>query len=107
MAEVISLEDIGENRFRHPVTGVDYIRALPKYNLGTIQGSTIFLSNDPCQIIKYNLDGIIVANVHKRGLPGTNYLNRGQNVITLQDLCNEGYPGRNGIAESNISSGIN
>lgn len=104
--EVISLEDIGENRFRHPVTGVDYIELYQNIIREQSRGSTIFLSNDPCQIIKYNLDGIIVANVHKRESTWDKLSERGQNVITLQDLCNEGLSWSEwGLLGSNISSG--
>ncbi|HHV15060.1 MAG TPA: hypothetical protein GXX58_00570 [Gelria sp.] len=104
--EVISLEDIGENRFRHPVTGVDYIELYQNIIWEQSRGSTIFLSNDPCQIIKYNLDGIIVANVHKRESTWDKLSERGQNVITLQDLCNEGLSWSEwGLLGSNISSG--
>jgi F420-0:gamma-glutamyl ligase len=104
--EVISLEDIGENRFRHPITGVDYIELYQNIIREQSRGSTIFLSNDPLQIIKYDLDGIIVANVHKREVTRDKLLDRGQNVITLQDLCNEGCSWSEwGLLGSNISSG--
>lgn len=104
--EVISLEDIGENRFRHPITGVDYIELYQNIIQEQSRGSTIFLSNDPLQIIKYDLDGIIVANVHKREVTRDKLLDRGQNVITLQDLCNEGCSWSEwGLLGSNISSG--
>lgn len=104
--EVISLEDIGENRFRHPVTGVDYIELYQNIIQEQSRGSTIFLSNDPLQIIEYNLDGIIVANVHKRETTREKLIEQGQNVVTLQDLCNEGCSWSEwGLLGSNISSG--
>lgn len=104
--EVISLGDIGENRFRHPVTGVDYIELYQNIIQEQSRGSTIFLSNDPLQIIDYNLDGIIVANVHKREATREKLVDRGQNVVTLQDLCNEGCSWSEwGLLGSNISSG--
>lgn len=104
--EVISLEDIGEDRFRHPVTGVDYIELYQSIIQEQSRGSTIFLSNDPLQIIDYNLDGIIVANVHKRETTREKLLDRGQNVVTLQELCNEGCSWSEwGLLGSNISSG--
>jgi F420-0:gamma-glutamyl ligase len=103
---VISLEDIGENRFRHPITGVDYIELYQGIIQEQSRGSSIFLSNDPLQIIEYDLDGIIVANVHKREVTRDKLLGRGQNVITLQDLCNEGCSWSEwGLLGSNISSG--
>ncbi|HBQ25136.1 MAG TPA: hypothetical protein DD791_01960 [Syntrophomonas sp.] len=104
--EVISLEDIGEKRFHHPVTGVDYIELYQNIIQEQSRGSTIFLSNDPLQIIKYNLDGVIVANVHKRESTREKLVERGQNVVTLQDLCNEGCSWSEwGLLGSNISSG--
>ena len=104
--EVISLEDIGEDRFHHPVTGVDYIELYQSIIKEQSRGSTIFLSNDPLQIIDYNLDGIIVANVHKRESTRDKLVERGQNVVTLQDLCNEGCSWSEwGLLGSNISSG--
>ena len=104
--EVISLEDIGKNRFRHPVTGVDYIELYQSIIQEQSRGSTIFLSNDPLQIMDYHLDGIIVANVHKRETTREKLIEQGQNVITLQDLCNEGCSWSEwGLLGSNISSG--
>lgn len=104
--EIINLDDIGTERFRHPITGVDYIELYQKIILEQARGCTIFLSNDPLQIAEYQLDGIVVANVHKRELTREKLANRGQNCITLQDLCNEGSSWSEwGLLGSNISSG--
>jgi F420-0:gamma-glutamyl ligase len=104
--EVINLEDIGDNRFHHPITGVDYIELYSSIIREQARGCTIFLSNDPLQIAEYQLDGVIVANVHKRNLAKEKLVSRGQNCITLQDLCNEGSSWSEwGLLGSNLSSG--
>lgn len=103
--EVISLDDIGE-RFRHPITGVDYIELYQTIINEQARGCTIFLSNDPLRIVDYKLDGIIVANIHKREYIRQKLVSQGQNCITLQDLCNEGISWSEwGLLGSNISSG--
>jgi F420-0:gamma-glutamyl ligase len=104
--EVISLDDIGTERFRHPITGVDYIELYQKVIREQARGSIIFLSNDPLKILEYKLDGIIVANIHKREETRQKLAAQGQNCITLQDLCNEGISWSEwGLLGSNISSG--
>ncbi|MGI5911917.1 MAG: coenzyme F420-0:L-glutamate ligase [Syntrophomonadaceae bacterium] len=104
--EVINLDDLGPERFRHPVTGVDYIELYKSIICEQSRGCTIFLSNNPIQVVEYQLDGIIVANIHKRELTRDKLIAQGQNCITLQDLCNEGVSWSEwGLLGSNISSG--
>jgi len=104
--EVINLDDIGVERFRHPITGVDYIELYQDIIREQARGSTIFLSNDPLQILGYKLDGVIVANIHKREKIRQKLAAQGQDCITLQDLCNEGTSWSEwGLLGSNISSG--
>jgi len=106
--DIITLEDIGSDRFKHPITQVDYIDL---YN-GIITGegckSHIFLSNDPFEIANNNLDGIIVASIHTRNRIKNKLLVHGvKNCITLQEVCNDGTSAWSewGVLGSNLSSG--
>jgi hypothetical protein len=104
--DTISLDEIGPNRFKHPITGVDYIDLYE--NLIRNEGSKphIILNNDPLAIGEFGLDGIIVASIHSRERSRKKLELRGYNCITLQDICNQG-PGswsEWGLLGSNLSS---
>jgi F420-0:gamma-glutamyl ligase len=106
--DLITLEDIGPERFKHPITQVDYIDL---YNdIITQQGcrSHIFLANDPLEMVKHSLDGIIVANVHTRDRVKSKVLSQGfKNCITLQEICCDNAEAWSewGVLGSNLSSG--
>jgi len=105
---VINLTDLGSKRFCHPITGVDYIELYQNIICEQARGCTIYLCNDPLKIIDYKLDGVIVANIHKRERIRKKLVAHGQNCITLQDLCcNKGDSSWSewGLLGSNISSG--
>lgn len=104
--EVITLDDIGQNRFKHPITGVDYIQLYLDIINGQSAKATIILSNDPLKITEYKLDGIIAANIHSREKTHSKLLQCEQNCITLQDICNEGESWSEwGLLGSNLSTG--
>lgn len=105
--EVITLEDIGSNRFKHPITGVDYIQLYQDIINEESARATIILCNDPLKLADYKLDGVIVANVHSREKTMDKLVNNGQNcIITLQDICKEGESWSEwGLLGSNLSSG--
>lgn len=104
--EVITLEDIGLNRFKHPITGVDYIQLYQDIITEESARATIILCNDPLKLADYKLDGIIVANVHTRKKTMDKLVKGGQNCITLQDICKEGESWSEwGLLGSNLSSG--
>ncbi|MBC7075565.1 MAG: coenzyme F420-0:L-glutamate ligase [Syntrophomonadaceae bacterium] len=105
--KVITLEHIGPQRFKHPITNVDYIELYE--NIIAEEGCRghIILSNDPLVITEYGMDGIIVANIHSRERTKNKLLRYGQNCITLQDICNDGSGAWSewGLLGSNLSSG--
>jgi F420-0:gamma-glutamyl ligase len=105
--ELILLEDLGEERFLHPITQVDYIELYNK--IVTAQGAAcqLILCNDPLQICNYGLDAVVVANVHNRLRTREKLIEKGVNCITLQDLCNSGAQSWSewGLLGSNLSSG--
>lgn len=104
--DTITLEEIGPDRFKHPVTEVDYVELYQ--DIVREQGSEVevILSNDPLQLVSYNLDGIIAANIHQRDKTCRKLLKAGQNCITLQQICNKGKAWSEwGVLGSNMSSG--
>lgn len=105
--ELILMEDIGEQRFLHPVTQVDYIALYE--DIVNQQGAScqIILCNDPLHLVSYELDGVIVSNVHQRFRTQAKLIKHGVNCITLQDICNSGAGSWSewGVLGSNLSSG--
>jgi F420-0:gamma-glutamyl ligase len=103
---VIALEDIGNNRTRHPITGIDYISVYEEIVKSQGARATIYLCNDPTEIAKRNLDGVVVASVHSRHQVKGILLSKEQNCITLQELCHSGNGAWSewGLLGSNMSS---
>ena len=97
---------LGEQRFRHPVTGVDYIQLYHDIIAECGAKPTIYLCNDPLRIVELAPDGLIVANVHERHRVSRKLKEHIENCFTLQDFCNR----RNdswsewGLLGSNMSS---
>jgi F420-0:gamma-glutamyl ligase len=104
--DVITLDDLGANRTRHPITDVDYIELYQE--IITAQGAQprLYLCNDPLEMARLALDGIVVANVHGRDELKEQLTAADQNCITLQDLCNTGKTAWSewGLLGSNLSS---
>lgn len=107
-SDVITVDEIGENRFLHPITRVDYIN-LYKSIVEEAGGlAKIILSNDPTKITEFNLDAIVVANVHDRKRTLRKVSNLHPNCITLQEICNDDKAeawSEWGLLGSNMSSG--
>lgn len=107
-SDIITVDEIGENRFLHPITRVDYIN-LYKSIIEEAGGTAkIILSNDPTKITEFDLDGIVVANVHDRNKTLRKINNLHPNCITLQDICNNDKAAswsEWGLLGSNMSSG--
>ncbi|MEA4882709.1 MAG: coenzyme F420-0:L-glutamate ligase, partial [Clostridia bacterium] len=106
-SDVITLEDIGDDRFKHPVTGVDYIDLYQSIIEGQGASSKIYLCNNPLHIGEVGADGIIVATIHNRERLRSRLASAGISSITLQELCNSGRPAWSewGLLGSNMSSG--
>lgn len=105
--EMITLQEIGEERFRHPITDVDYIELYENIVAGQGARCNICLCNDPLGLAGYELDGIIVASIHSRERNRKKIEAAGIRCITLQDICNEGHEAWSewGVLGSNLSSG--
>lgn len=104
--DIITLDEIGEDRFLHPITNVDYIALYEGVIEQTGAKARVFLCNDPLRIMEYNPDGVIVANIHARYRTAQKFKENGYSCITLQDICNEGKAWSEwGLLGSNLSSG--
>jgi F420-0:gamma-glutamyl ligase len=104
--EIINTEELGPNRFKHPITGVDYIGLYEDIIKRQGARPTIFLCNDPLKIQQYQPDGIIVASIHTRERIKSKLTAAGQKCITLQEICNSGNSWSEwGLLGSNLSSG--
>ncbi|HED24143.1 MAG TPA: hypothetical protein ENN91_03365 [Firmicutes bacterium] len=102
----ITLEDIGDRSFKHPVTGVDYINLYRSIIEDEGAKAVILLSNDPLQTLKYGPDGVIAADIHKRDETLKSIADWFENVLTLAQFCNEGESYSEwGLLGSNMSAG--
>ncbi len=107
-SDIITVDEIGDDRFLHPITRVDYINLYKSIIQEAGAGATVILSNDPTKITEYNLDGIIIANVHDRLETLSKIAGKHKNTITLQELCNDDRVSawsEWGLLGSNMSSG--
>ena len=104
--DLITLEDLGEREFPHPVTGIDYIRLYRDIISETGAVPRIILCNDPLQILEYRPDGVIAADIHTRARTRALLAARHPRCLTLDQLCNSGTAHSEwGLLGSNISAG--
>ena len=107
-SDVITVEEIGNNKLLHPITRVDYIN-LYKSIIEEAGGvANIIFSNDPTKITEFNLDGVVIANIHGRSRTLKKIKELHSNCITLQDICNDDQAeawSEWGLLGSNLSSG--
>ncbi len=104
--DLITLEDLGEREFPHPVTGIDYIRLYRDIISETGAVPRIILCNDPLQILEYRPDGVIAADIHTRARTRALLAARHPRCLTLDQLCNSGAAYSEwGLLGSNISAG--
>lgn len=104
--ELITLEDLGEREFPHPVTGIDYIRLYRDTISEAGATPRIILSNDPLQILQYSPDGVIAADIHSRARTKKLIAAHHPCCLTLDQFCNSG-PAYSewGLLGSNLSAG--
>ncbi|HZK24415.1 MAG TPA: coenzyme F420-0:L-glutamate ligase [Oscillospiraceae bacterium] len=103
--DYIMYEDLQEEDCLHPITKVNYLTLYKKIIEGQGAKATIFLSNNPQHITKFNPDGVIVADVHGREATSKKLSKVYSNFITLQDLCREGESWSEwGLLGSNMSA---
>lgn len=104
--EPITLEDLGDQIFLHPVTRVDYIRLYQKIIEEEGPDSKIILSNNPLDVLEYKPDGVLAADIHTREATKKTIMKKFANCITLNQICNEGEVYSEwGLLGSNMSSG--
>ncbi len=109
--DVITLEELGNERLLHPETGMDYIEYYKDIVRAAGSEAEIILANTSDHITQRNPDAIIVSNVHGRydmleEIRDTGY----RNVITLQDICSDPRKGtysEYGLLGSNLLDPVN
>ncbi|MBN2699100.1 MAG: coenzyme F420-0:L-glutamate ligase [Bacteroidales bacterium] len=88
--DIITTEEIGNDRLLHPETGMDYIDYYEKIVTEAGSKTEIYLSNSVEHLTDRNPDAIIVSNVHERNELLEATREKGyRNVITLQDIYSD------------------
>lgn len=104
--DLITYEELGNREFKHPLTGVDYIKLYHDIIREEGVKPKIFLSNDPLHVLEFAPDGIIAADIHTRQTTKKVLSSKFENCITLDQVCNEGEAYSEwGLLGSNMSSG--
>jgi F420-0:gamma-glutamyl ligase len=104
--DLITEEDLGNKSFRHPITGVDYIKLYSDIIREEGAKPIIILSNNPLHSLEFGVNGIIVADIHKRQKTIQEISGWFENSITLDQVCNEGEVCSEwGLLGSNMSAG--
>ncbi len=104
--DLITMKDIDEEECIHPITEVNYLKYYQEIIKETGANSEIILCNDPKQIMKYDPDGVIAADIHTREKTKRSIMEETNNCITLDDVCTEGDTcSKWGLLGSNMSSG--
>ncbi|MBN1330914.1 MAG: coenzyme F420-0:L-glutamate ligase [Candidatus Heimdallarchaeota archaeon] len=75
--------------FRHPATGVNYIKTYEEIIKNAAIEAEIFLSNHTSKILDHKPNGIIVSCIHERDKIVEKIKKIYDNIITLQDLFND------------------
>jgi hypothetical protein len=104
--EPITLADLAGKSFKHPVTGVDYIRLYREIISAEGAEAEIILSNNPLHALEYHPDGVIIADIHTRRKTEKVVSAWFENCITLDQVFNEGSVSSEwGLLGSNMSAG--
>ena len=104
--ELITLEELGDREFPHPVTGIDYLRLYRDIVSEAGAVPRIILCNDPLRILQYSPDGVIAADIHTRARTKALLAAHHPRCLTLDQLCNSGAVYSEwGLLGSNISAG--
>ncbi len=104
--ELITLEELGDREFPHPVTGIDYLRLYRDIVSEAGAVPRIILCNDPLRILQYSPDGVIAADIHTRARTKALLAAHHSRCLTLDQLCNSGAVYSEwGLLGSNISAG--
>ncbi len=104
--EIITLEDIGDREFKHPITEMDYIQYYRDIIEEAGAEPDIVLSNDPLHILEHEPDAVLAADIHTRKVTKDTICKQFDNCITLCELFNNGDVCSDwGLLGSNMSSG--
>lgn len=104
--EVLTLDDLAGNNFKHPVTGVDYINYYREVIEKEGAKAVVILSNNPLQALDYEPDAVIAADIHNRHRTHKEIGAHIEKCITLEHICNQGETYSEwGLLGSNMSSG--
>ncbi len=104
--DLIGLADLEGKDFKHPLTGVNYIELYRAIIEEEGAKANIILSNDPLQVLNFNPNGVIAADIHTRAATKEAISSSYSNCITLDQLCTEGEAYSEwGLLGSNMSSG--
>lgn len=109
--DVITLDEMTEERLLHPETGMDYIDYYETIVREQGCDVEIFLANSFGHLTGKKPDAIIVSNVHERNdVLGAIRETGFKNVITLQDICSDPRKGTYsefGLLGSNLLDPVN
>ncbi len=104
--EALTLKDLGDRSFKHPVTGVDYINLYHEIVKAEGARPTLILANSPLKALDYKPDGVVAADIHTRESTKNIIMKEFSNCITLDQICTEGEAYSEwGLLGSNMSSG--
>jgi F420-0:gamma-glutamyl ligase len=88
MDDLITVEEIQNNRLLHPETGLDYIKFYEEIVKENALEVEVFLANSVEYMVNKQPDAIIVSNVHARVEVLAEVKKAAfENAITLQDIC--------------------
>ncbi len=104
--EIITEEDMDEEKCVHPITEVNYVNYYKEIIEEEGAESEIVLCNDEKHILEYGPDGVIAADIHTREKTKESIKEDLDNCITLDEVCREGEVCSEwGLLGSNMSSG--
>lgn len=100
--DVITVAEIGERLFPHPITGIDYGRMYAATIESEGAQAEIVFTNNPLAVFNFgHIDGIIIGAVHERESLKNLFLSFGTKtpMLTIQDIGPEPW----GVIGSNVS----
>jgi len=104
--DLITMDELGERQFKHPITGVDYLELYHNVIRSAGAEALIYLCNDPLKVAEFEPAGVIAADIHTRKETKKIIKQLIENCISLEDICAEGRSFSEwGLLGSNMSSG--
>ena len=104
--DLIRDTDLEGTDFKHPITGVNYIRLYREIIEAAGAKPVIYLCNDPARVVDYKPDGVIAADIHTRAITRQAIKKVFDNCVGLDELCTTGEACSEwGLLGSNMSAG--